>query len=149
PNTFLIGGINGGKIYPGDEVEYTIYYLSAGDNQAKNVLVCDRIPNNVTFIPTAFNNFATKNNLGLQNTDRGIVWQYNGNTESLTNIKDGDVAQYFPPQEDPTDVYPTVDCGGENTNGAIVVNLGDLPNATASGTPTNSYGFIRFRGRVK
>lgn len=149
PNTFLIGGIDGGKVRPGDEVEYTIYYLSTGDNQAKNVLVCDRIPNHVTFIPTAFNNFATKNNLGLQNTDRGIVWQYNGNTESLTNIKDGDVAQYFPPQEDPTDVYPTVDCGGENTNGAIVVNLGDLPNATASGTPTNSYGFIRFRGRVK
>ncbi|WP_315787769.1 hypothetical protein [Fischerella sp. JS2] len=149
PNTFLIGGINGGKIHPGDEVEYTIYYLSTGDNQAKNVVVCDRIPSNVTFLPTAFNSFTPKNNIGLQNTDRGIIWLYNGNTESLTNIKDGDVAQYFPPGEHPTDVYPTVDCGGENTNGAIVVNLGDLPKATASGMPTNSYGFIRFQGRVK
>lgn len=149
PANYLQGLINGGTVRPKDEIEYTIYFLSAGDATAPKVLMCDRIPNNVTFIPTAFNNFATKNNLGLPTADRGIVWQYNGNTESLTNIKDGDVAQYFPPREDPTDVYPTVDCGGENTNGAIVVNLGDLPNATASGTPTNSYGFIRFRGRVK
>jgi uncharacterized repeat protein (TIGR01451 family) len=149
PNNYLQGLLNGGTVRPNDEVEYTIYFLSAGDATAPKVLICDRIPNNVTFIPTAFNNFATKNNLGLQNTDRGIVWQYNGNTESLTNIKDGDVAQYFPPREDPTNVYPTVDCGGENTNGAIVVNLGDLPKATASGIPTDSYGFIRFRGRVK
>ncbi|PMB23448.1 hypothetical protein CEN46_10285 [Fischerella thermalis CCMEE 5318] len=149
PANYLQGLINGGTVRPKDDIEYTIYFLSAGDATAPKVLMCDRIPNNVTFIPTAFNNFATKNNLGLPTADRGIVWQYNGNTESLTNIKDGDVAQYFPPREDPTDVYPTVDCGGENTNGAIVVNLGDLPKATASGTPTNSYGFIRFRGRVK
>ncbi len=111
--------------------------------------MCDRIPNNVSFIPTTFNSFPTKNSTGLQNTDRGILWQYKSNTESLSNIKDGDIAQYFPPGEDPKTIYPSVDCGGANTNGAIVVNLGDLPNAIAPGTPTDSYGFIRFRGRVK
>lgn len=149
PSNYLQGLLNGGTVRPNDEVEYTIYFLSAGDATAPKVLMCDRVPNNVTFIPTAFNSFATKNSAGLEKADRGIIWQYNGNTESLSNIKDGDVAQYFPPGEDPTDVYPTVDCGGENTNGAIVVNLGDLTNATAPGTPNDSYGFIRFRGRVK
>jgi uncharacterized repeat protein (TIGR01451 family) len=156
-NSFMLGGINGGNVKPSDEIEYTIYFLSTGDGTAKNVLICDRVPNNVTFLPTAFNSFATKNSSGLSGGDRGIIWQYKGNTESLTNTKDGDVAQYFPPGIEPSTVYndpnnpskKVVDCGGANTNGAIVVNLGDLPNATGSGIPIDSYGFIRFWGRIK
>lgn len=149
PTTFLIGGTNGGNVKPSDEIEYTIYFLSAGDTAANNVLFCDRVPQNVTFVPTAFNGFATQAPGGLPNTDRGMQWLYNGQTQSLTNVSDGDAAQYFPPGSDPTSVYPKVNCGGANTNGAVVVNLGNLPNATAAGTPTNSYGFVRFRGRVK
>ncbi len=155
PNTFLIGGINGGNVRPGDELEYTIYYLSGGDSEAKSVLVCDRIPGNVSFIPNSFNNQASRATGGLQNADRGIQWLKNGNTESLTNVQDGDVAQYFPPGIEPSTIYPGIDCDGDknltllNTNGAVVVNLQDLPNATGSGTPNTSYGFIRFRGRVK
>jgi uncharacterized repeat protein (TIGR01451 family) len=155
--SFMLGGINGGNVKPSDEIEYTIYFLSAGDATAPKVLICDRVPDNVTFLPTAFNSFATKNSSGLSGGDRGIIWQYNGNTESLTNTKDGDAAQYFPPGVEPSTVYndpnnpskKVVNCGGANTNGAIVVNLGDLPNATGSGIPATSYGFIRFRGWVK
>jgi uncharacterized repeat protein (TIGR01451 family) len=157
PSNYLQGLLNGGTVLPQDEIEYTIYFLSAGDATAPKVLICDRIPENVTFIPTAFNSFATKNSSGLSGGDRGIIWQYNGNTESLSNIQDGDVAQYFPAGVEPSTVYndpnnpskKVVDCGGANTNGAIVVNLGDLPNATGSGIPATSYGFIRFRGWVK
>ncbi|MHC5596243.1 MAG: hypothetical protein ACYTXC_09845 [Nostoc sp.] len=149
PNTFLIGGINGGNVKPGDEIEYTIYFLSAGDTTAKNVLICDRVPDYLTFLPTAFNNFATKNTSGLPGSDRGIIWQNNGVTESLTNTRDGDTAEYLSPGVDPTIKYPSIKCDGSNTNGVVVVNLGNVPNATAPGTPINSYGFIRFRGRVK
>lgn len=43
-------------------------------------------------------------------------------------------------------------CSGANTNGAVVVKVvtspTTLPNASAPGNPTNSYGFIRFRARV-
>ena len=147
-STFLIGGINGGKVKPDDELEYTIYYLSAGDSEAKSVLFCDRVPGNVAFIPNSFNNQAQATG-GLQNADRGILWLKDGNIQSLTNIADGDTAQYFPPGVEPASVYPKIQCDGANTNGAIVVNLGDLPNATAPGTPNTSYGFVRFRGRVK
>ena len=148
-STFLIGSINGGKVKPGDEVEYTIYFLSAGDTEAKKLLICDRVPSNTTFIPTAFNNFSPQATGGLATADRGIIWQYNDNTESLTSTQDSDAGEYFPPGVDPKTVYPKIECGDENTNGAVVVNLGDLPNATAPGTPTGSYGFIRFRGKVK
>ncbi|WP_300636528.1 hypothetical protein [Mastigocoleus sp. MO_188.B34] len=149
PNTFLIGGINGGQVDPEDEIEYTIYFLSAGDTEAKSVLFCDRVPTNTTFIPTAFNGETNKATGGLDTADRGIIWQYNNIIQSLTNVKDGDAGQYFAPGVDPKTVYPDIDCGGDNTNGAVVVNLGDIPNATAPGVPINSYGFVRFRGKVE
>ncbi len=148
-NSFMLGGINGGNVKPGDEVEYTIYFLSAGKATANNILICDRVPDYLTFLPTAFNNFATKNTSGLPGSDRGIIWQNNGVTESLTNTRDGDTAEYLSPGVDPTIKYPSIKCDGSNTNGVVVVNLGNVPNATAPGTPINSYGFIRFRGRVK
>ncbi|MEH2136067.1 beta strand repeat-containing protein [Nostoc sp.] len=148
-NSFMLGGINGGYVKPGEEIEYTIYFLSAGKATANNVLICDRIPDNATFIPTAFNNFAPKNTSGLSSGDRGIIWQNNGVTESLTNTKDGDTAEYLSPGVNPTTNYPSIKCDGSNTNGVVVVNLGNVPNATAPGTPINSYGFIRFRVKVK
>ncbi|MGF1672948.1 MAG: SdrD B-like domain-containing protein [Rivularia sp. (in: cyanobacteria)] len=154
-SNFLRGEIAGVKVQPNDEIEYTIYFLSAGDTEAKSVLVCDRVPSNVTFIPNSFNN-QPQATAGLQNSDRGILWFKNGDTQSLTNVKDGDAAQYFPPGVEPSTVYfdpnfprkKVIDCGGSNTNGAVVVNLQNLPNATEPGT-TGSYGFIRFRGKVK
>ncbi|WP_414621404.1 isopeptide-forming domain-containing fimbrial protein [Calothrix sp. CCY 0018] len=148
-SNFLLGEIAGVKVQPNDELEYTIYYLSAGDTPAKNVLFCDRVPQNVSFIPNSFNNQPNKATGGLQSADRGILWLKDGNTESLTNAQDGDFAQYFPPSIEPSTVYPNIKCDGTNTNGAVVVNLGNLPNATASGEPNTSYGFIKFRGRVK
>jgi uncharacterized repeat protein (TIGR01451 family) len=147
-STFLIGGINGGKVEPNDELEYTIYYLSAGDSEAENVLICDRVPGNVSFVPTSFNN-QTAAAGGLQGSDRGIMWLKDGQQQSLTNTQDGDAAQYFPPGVEPSTVYPKIKCDGANTNGAVVVNLGNLPNATAPGTPNTSYGYVRFRGKVK
>ncbi len=147
PNTFLIGGINGGNIKPGDAMEYTIYFLSAGDVAAKHVLLCDRVPSHVSFIPTGFNS-AIPAPGGLVG-DRGIQWLHDGALQALTNISDGDRGQYFPPGVDPISVYPTVNCGGANTNGAVVVQLGDLPQAIGVGMPPASYGFVRFKGRVK
>jgi uncharacterized repeat protein (TIGR01451 family) len=146
-STFMLGGTNGGHIKPGDEMEYTIYFLSAGAGEAKNVLFCDRVPNNVSFMPTAFNS-ANPAPGGLTG-DRGILSLINGTEASFTNIADGDAARYFPPGSNPNSVYPNLNCGGTNSNGAIVVNLGDLPNATAPGTPAGAFGFVRFKGRVK
>jgi uncharacterized repeat protein (TIGR01451 family) len=148
PTTFLIGGINGGNIKPGDEMEYTIYFLSAGDTTANHVLFCDRVPTNVSFIPTAFNSVMPQATGGLTG-DRGILSLLNGTTTAFTNTADGDAARYFAPGIDPASVYPNIKCGGTNNNGAIVVNLGDLPNATVPGTPAGAFGFVRFKGRVK
>jgi uncharacterized repeat protein (TIGR01451 family) len=148
-NTFMRGGINGGNIKPNDEIEYSIYFLSTGDGDATNVLLCDRIPANVTFIPRAFNGQPTAPG-GLGTGDRGILFNQGTTTGSLSNISDGDIGQYLAPGISIGSVYPSLgNSCGTNDNGAIVVNLGTIPKADSPGTPPNSYGFIRFRGRVK
>jgi uncharacterized repeat protein (TIGR01451 family) len=151
-NSYPLGATNGGIIKPDDEVEYTIYFLSTGTGTAKNVLFCDRVPDNVTFIPRAFNNASIiADTVGAPGVDRGIAVNLSGTLKSYSNSNDGDFAYYFPPNTDPKLSMPSlskVNCGGANTNGAVVVNLGNIPNATTPGT-AGSYGFVRFQGRVK
>lgn len=143
PNTFLLGGINGGNVKPNDELEYTIYFLSAGDSDANNVLFCDRIPENVTYMPTAYSFGATAG------TQYGIQLNLGGTVTNLTGTRDTDAGQFFPIGVEPSTLFPGINCGGSNTNGAVVVNLGNLPKATAPATPVGSYGFVRFKGKVK
>ena len=134
---------------PNDEIEYAIYLLSNGNNTTRNVLVCDLIPENTEFVANAFGSSAA----GVT----GIQWEYNGQIENLTNSNDSDAGYYFPPGIEPTSVsgLENVKCAGPNqpnppnTTGAIVVNVGNLPRASLPGDPTNSYGFIRFRAKVK
>jgi uncharacterized repeat protein (TIGR01451 family) len=154
-DTFLIGGVDGGNVKPGDKIEYTIYFLSAGADEATNVLFCDRVPSNVTFISAAFNSDTPKSS-GSANESRGVLALINGNPSdiptSYTNVADGDAVRYFPAGSDPTKVkdYEKINCGGPNDNGAVVVNLGNLPKATAPANPSRgSYGFVRFQGLVK
>jgi uncharacterized repeat protein (TIGR01451 family) len=153
PVGYLKGAINAGVVSPSDEVEYTIYFLSDGDSSVKRVQVCDLVPTNNTFIATTFNGL-TPTDGGLPVADAGIALSIGSTapTVYLTNVAgDGqDQGQFLAPTTAPAS------CGaGSNTNGAVVVDVvtdtttpSNLPNATAPGTPTSSYGFIRFRAKV-
>ncbi len=152
-NTYLRGVIDGGVVKPGDELEYTIYFLSRGDGAATNVSVCDLVPSNTTFLPTAFNGL-TPTDGSLAGANLGVALALDSaNLPSnpnfyLSNVADTDRGQFFA-----AGTTPPISCSGTNNNGALVVNLvkkpDSLPRATAPGTPTNSYGFIRFRAVVK
>ena len=153
-STYLRGAINGGLVKPGDQLEYTIYFLSKGTNDATNVSICDLVPNNTTFIPTAFNGL-TPTDGGLPGADLGIALALDSTnlpttpTVYLSNVADADRGQFFSPGT----TLPVACLGNNNTNGAVVINAvkspSTLPRATASGTPTNSYGFVRFRVKVR
>ena len=150
PAGYLRGLINAGTVKPGDELEYTIYFLSNGLGNATNVKFCDLVPTNVSLIPTAFNGM-TPNDGGLPGADRGIALAIGSNTPTLylTNVGDSDRGYFYTANDSGTPSY----CG-TNTNGAVVVNITvpsfpNLPAATGSGTPANSYGFVRFRTKVK
>jgi uncharacterized repeat protein (TIGR01451 family) len=157
-NSYPLGATNGGLVKPKDEVEYTIYFLSTGTATANNVLFCDRVPANVTFVPNAFNSLPVGIG-GLSGADRGIAIDRNGSLNSYTNTADGDIARYFPPYQEPTygnyaQYFPSNDpskkiCNGANDNGAVVTYLGNIPKSVSPGSPNTSYGFVRFRGLVK
>ncbi|MFN5239427.1 MAG: isopeptide-forming domain-containing fimbrial protein [Aphanizomenon sp.] len=159
--TYLRGKINGGQVEPGDILEYTIYFLSAGGVPAANTKICDLVPDGLEFVPTGFNN-----DTGISpNTasDFGIVLGWDStNTGSLpspatplsgasllrlTGVGDADGGEFFA-----AGTTPSTTCTAANTNGAVVVVVGGttgIPKATAPGTPTGAYGFFRFRARVR
>ncbi len=151
PVGYLRGLINAGIVKPGDELEYTIYFLSNGLGNATNVKFCDLVPTNVNFIPTAFN-VSTPRDGGLSGADQGIALAVGSTTPTvyLSNVADSDRGRFYPAN----DAATPSQCG-TNTNGAVTVDitrspiLPNLPAATGSGTPANSYGFVRFRATVK
>ncbi len=125
---FLKGDISRNNIKPGDELEYTVYFLSSGDKPITNAKICDMIPANTTYVPGSMQLFL------------------NGTTTNLTDAA-GDAGEFFAPGN-----TPTVACPTDNGKGAVVIDVvtspTQLPNATAPGTPSDSYGYIRFRAKV-
>lgn len=159
PTGYLRGAI-AAVVQPGDVVEYTIYFLSDGGNDATNVQICDLVPANTTFLASAFNGLSPIDG-GLPGTDLGMALALGSTTPTayLTNVADlPDRGQFFsartqPPaacKEPPLFTSPAT--ATSNVGGAVVINVVTSPitlsKATAPGTPSNSYGFIRFRARV-
>jgi uncharacterized repeat protein (TIGR01451 family) len=146
PVGYLKGSIDTGIVKPGDELEYTIYFLSSGDTPITKIAVCDLVPANNTFSPSPFNGL-TPTDGGLPGADSGMELAIGPTTTYLSNAGDTDRGQFFA-----TGTTPSANCSGGNTNGAVVVNIvtgaNTLPNATAPSTPNNSYGLIRFRAKV-
>jgi hypothetical protein len=139
-NTYLAGVMTttAPKVKPGDEIEYTIYYLNAGENKAA-ARVCDRLNPNLTFQPD-FDASNTGKGIGFKPGTTGITY--------LTNIgTDTDKGQL-------TDASIT-SCNLPSNGGTqvIAVDVGDattpLLGSTGAGTPTSSYGYIRFKTTVK
>ncbi len=150
PSNYLIGALTGGLVRPvsntpADTVEYSIYFLSAGNAEAKNVLLCDRIPQYTTFLPNAYASAPPASPLSTQPNLPGMALSFNGSEFSLTGTADGDAGYYFPVGTEPSSRFPGINCNGPNNNGAIVVNLGNLPSATAQGQPTSAFGRLRFQ----
>ena len=151
------GAISSIETKPGDELEYTISFLSNGEAAAQDVLICDKIPSNTTFVFDAYNDIAPAFAGG---GDRGVLLSFDSAQTALTNASDGDEildvgasdtgigGYYFPAGSEPSTVFANINCGGANTNGVIVVDLSDIPATTGEGTPTDAYGFVRFKVRV-
>lgn len=152
PNiTSLRGAINSSTIAPtvslkpGEEVEYTIYFLNNGAAQANNVNICDFVPANQTYVNTGYNSSSFSNDTGgLAGSNYGIaILSANAATPvKATNALDGDRGQFY------NSGFPSACTGTNSARGAVVVNMGIVPNATAAGTPANSYGFIRFKAKI-
>jgi|GEM_PF-4968581 len=146
-DNYLTGAIDAGKIKPADEIEYTIYFLNAGDIEAEDLRICDRISPNQDF---KLNAYGTGNDLQLQLDTKPRV--------NLTSTDDNsDRARLIPA----TGTVPdNCNLKTANDNGTLLIDLtgtgsttqADLtivPGSTGKGTPDNSYGSIRFTTIVK
>jgi uncharacterized repeat protein (TIGR01451 family) len=115
----LLGVINLGSevsLQSGDEVEYTIYFLSDGGPVVNDMQICDAIPEQTTFVPDS---------IELNET-------------SLTDNEDEDDGTFFRMLR-PVNDYPACP-NPDNPNGSVLVNVGDVPS-----TAPNNVGFVRFR----
>jgi uncharacterized repeat protein (TIGR01451 family) len=151
PSGYLAGKCTLTQVKPGDEVEYTIYFLNGGGENAKDVHICDRLSSNLIFQP----------NFDPTTIDRGITFDLEGTTinppEYLTNIQDSDSGYFIEPNTPLTNsLISTCNLSGlNNSSGVVVVNaatgtkviIGSVGNGT---TPVaNSYGYIKFKAKIK
>ncbi len=146
-NTYTLGKTSLLDVQTGDEIEYTVYYLNGGGTPAKQAKVCDRLDANLTF-QTQFDNS------DVTTVGKGLVLAV-GNTaiKYLTNTGvDTDGGQLTTPSL-ATSCNLGARVGGNLSNDVIVVNVGTtttpLINSTSAGIPATSYGYIRFRAKVK
>jgi uncharacterized repeat protein (TIGR01451 family) len=125
----FLGLTHTGLTQSGDEVEYTIYFLSDGNQPIINAKFCDPIPTGTTFVNDSFG------------SGSGIFLNLANTITPRTNGLDGDNGSFFSP------VAPlsanNVCSNQTNPTGAVVVNLGDINNAIGS-----NFGFVRFRVKL-
>lgn len=145
-------GVQGGR--PGDIVEYTIYFLANGNDNLRNVKICDAIPTNTTYLPNSM--ILGWDGVGTLLPDPSAA--IGPGETALTDAAGGDIGTFLPIGViDPANAPTGSACQtGTNPTGAIFVNFGAtpvIPFATANGatnaaTPNRAYGFIRFRVTV-
>lgn len=146
PEGYLLGEVNAGLVKPGDEIEYTVYFLNAGNRDAATVRVCDWIQPNQTFVDGLYGG----NDIEL------II---GGSTHNLTAMSDAtDRAEVVTVGNLPTTPSCNLPAGANNTDNVLVLDITGatgvpaglitLPGSTGSGTPNNAYGFFRFTTKV-
>jgi len=127
PANYLQGTIDSSKAAPGEQIEYSLYFLSSGNDDITNLNLCDMIPANTTFVPGS------------------ISMEFNGTTTSPGSFFAGAPAN---PAICPADNGK----GGILVNvvsaTATAPAPSRVPNATGIGTPNDSFGTIKFRVTV-
>jgi uncharacterized repeat protein (TIGR01451 family) len=136
PTNYIQGGgiatqndpVQHSKVKPGDELEYTVYFLNAGNGGAKKVRVCDLLTAHQTYVP------------GVSLTIGSGVNKMTGSSSQIQYIPAGGA-------------IPS-GCGiqnGNNINGLVVIDVNSdkfptLPGAAVQ--PGLAYGAISFRTKI-
>ncbi len=112
-----------------DEVEYTIYFIAGGTGVAKNLKICDAIPEGTIFVNGSISLSMPVAGLSNQPQTDGV----DGDKGTFVNILDVSAPYNSPP------------CPNQNNpNGSVFVNLGNIPSAPSG----QNVGFVRFRVKI-
>ncbi|MGQ4649323.1 DUF6923 family protein [Lyngbya aestuarii] len=103
----------------GDQVEYTVYFISDGSQPAANAKICDSIPEGTEFIPGS------------------ISWRVG---EGI-----GNVTPTFVEELDLSPPFSSPPCReSDNSNGAVLAELGNISN-----TSPDNVGYVRFQVEIE
>jgi GEVED domain len=154
--TYLVGAVNAGKIQPGDELEYKIYYLNAQTQgtSATSLKICDPIRGKQTYTAGSMQLLTGNASTPISLTDLAT-----DTTIDRANTYGVAVPTGLPAVTPPSDcnTSSTTATGADRGGVAIQLtgtgatkqpDLSAIPGATAAGTPSSSYGWFRFTTKV-
>jgi uncharacterized repeat protein (TIGR01451 family)/fimbrial isopeptide formation D2 family protein len=131
---YLLGEINAGQVRPGDEIEYTIYYLNNGENRIGQAKVCDALNKNLDFVL----------NFNSSNLGKGILLSPSSSTSTyLTNTSGDDRGEYS--TTSPNDCNLVNNITADRSTNTVVVDAANNANPILGG----GYGSIKFKVTVK
>ncbi|MGB7084353.1 MAG: GEVED domain-containing protein, partial [Phormidesmis sp.] len=150
PANYLVGAFDAGMTRPGDEIEYTVYFLNSGDVALPSTVICDRIIGEQTIVLNAY---------GI---GQDIEFQLGTNAvQYFTYASDiADRAEYFADSTTaPTDCSLNAITGGIADNGtwrlaltgtgsSVQSDLSALPSESDAPVDDSYYGYMRFRTRI-
>lgn len=153
PSSYLLGELNAGLVKPGDELEYTVYFINTGGGEAADVRICDWIQPNQSLVPGLYGG----NDIELQLGDGA-----GSTTFTLTAASDAatvDRAELVTVGTLPAGPDCNLPAAATDPNNAVLVidltgtsgtptGLTTLPNATGQGIPDDAFGFFRFTTQV-
>ena len=146
PASYLLGELNAGLVKPGDEIEYTVYFLNAGNSPSEDVRICDWIQSNQSLVTGIYGGNDIELSIG------GVTYQLTAANDAVDRAELTTVGS----------LPATPDCnisGSANASDNVLVldvtgTTGDptgltaFPGTTGQGTPTNAFGFFRFTTKV-
>jgi hypothetical protein len=150
PSNYLLGEINAGQVKPGDTIEYTIYFLNAEGASASQLLVCDRIIGVQTFQANAYG-IGKDMQLQKGNTTPTDLTQANDlldRARFLTTSTSAPASCNLLPVPSGAADNGTVVFGITGSGSTAQPDWIAVPGASAPGTPTDAYGFVRFTTKV-
>ncbi len=134
PSGYLVGSLNPGLVFPGDTIEYTIYYLNNGENRIGQAKVCDALNKNLNFL---FDFNSSNIGKGLLLSPGGSASQY------LTNVSGDDRGEYA--TSSPNDCNLVNNTTADRSNNTVIVEAANSSNPILGG----GYGSIKFKVTIK
>ncbi|ESA34409.1 conserved repeat protein [Leptolyngbya sp. Heron Island J] len=149
PNGYLLGELDAGLVNPGDEIEYTVYFLNAGGTTAETVRICDWIQPNQSFVTGLYGGNDIELVIGSTTynltDDSDATTVDRGEVTTVGNLPAVPTCNLSGFSTSATDEVVVVDITGTTGD---PTGLATLPNTTGQGTPTNAYGYFRFTTKV-
>ncbi len=154
PDNYLVGATNGGKVKPGDSIEYTVYFLNVGSSNIRSLQICDLLT-----VPQSFQN----GSYGGVGKDIQIKIGANA-IQDLTAADDAPIDRarvYLPGSTNlPSNCNLAANTTTSTTANSYLVSVGvtgnsgtgipafaNIPGATAKAAP-DSYGWVRFKSII-